>query len=611
MIEPLNADFDGDTVALYIAHDKDSLLEMEKNAHIKNVTDFDNNNNKLSKLRHELIFAAYILTENYDRKYKEIKFKNFNDLDDLPENYEYLNNLDFGVSIKDKIYNYGVALFNKWAGFNDILINELITNKENNYISEVLFNYYKDSVLYYDKLTELNKKLFYFISSTNYTPSLDLDDMINLLDENTEILFKMLPDNNIPVGYLINEALLDRCLNKNFDKNSNFYKLYKSGSRFSKAQLSRIAINIGYVSDEKNIILTKPIKSNLLKGLTEDEFFRSSYGTRKGLVAKSDDTPKSGYLERTLTMALSVAEIIEDDCLDNSGLKIKVLNQKHAEILIHKYYKNELNQNWELITKDNFLNFINKEIYIRSPMTCKSKNFKICKKCFGEKKISTKYIGITAGQVLAERITQLTMRVFHESGAAKYDIDFNLCKYIEEYLIKISYNDTELILEFDNNDIPEEFKNILTFKSINNNKVIFDKDYNEDIINKDIAVILTTFQNLLKTNKKLDKNNQPVDYYLKFVDLMLSIGSLYSSYIEILLCNQFIVNKDNTEFWRYNQDKLAISKLGDKTLSRNLSPLLGILYEPNISSINLIDDIINDNYNSDNIYEKLYFGNFE
>lgn len=278
--------FDGDTMACYCIHDTEALIELEEKAHIKNTIINDSNTtNFLSVIRHESLYAVYILTEHiepnlnkYDNQFFEIT-----KLMDLKEDIDSYNKyLDYPIKFKDKFYTYGICLLNKWCGFHDIKINYTITKRQSNNLSKILFEYYKkDSKLFYDKLTELNKKLLIFISVTDHCPSLDVEEMLNILDDNTEKLFKKLPENNIYLGYLISEALIDRCIN-NFDKNTRLYKLYKSGSRFNKQQLARSAISINYSADENNIIIPKPIKSNLMKGMNEEDCFLSAPGTRKG-----------------------------------------------------------------------------------------------------------------------------------------------------------------------------------------------------------------------------------------------------------------------------------------------------------------------------------------
>jgi hypothetical protein len=50
----------------------------------------------------------------------------------------------------------------------------------------------------------------------------------------------------------------------------------------SKQQLARTCINIGYVADAKNVIISDPICTNLMIGLNENDYFKSSPGARKG-----------------------------------------------------------------------------------------------------------------------------------------------------------------------------------------------------------------------------------------------------------------------------------------------------------------------------------------
>ena len=113
-------------------------------------------------------------------------------------------------------------------------------------------------------------------------------------------------------------------------------------------------------------------------------------------------------------MALGPIEIVEEDCGCTQGLNIHVQNESHFKTLIGKYWSDGMkDEEWKLIT-ENDTDLIDKWIMLRTPMTCKTPNFKICKKCFGEKKIRTPYVGVTAGQCMTERLTQLLMRSFHK-----------------------------------------------------------------------------------------------------------------------------------------------------------------------------------------------------
>ena len=603
-LEPLNADFDGDTVALYICHDEDSLNEMNEKAFLKRYVHYDGSDMMLSTLRHEALYAAYILTNSkIDNNYKNIIVGS---LKNLPEEFDLYNNLNFGVELKNnKIYSYGLCLFNKWCGFNEIIIDYPIMKKKTHTVSQILYDYHKDN--YYDFLTDLEKKLFFFITCYHKSPTLNINEMLEVLPPDIQKLFQKLPNNHPEIGYYVNKMLVKKCLDK-FNHDAQLYNLYKSGSRFSETQLARSVINIGYCANSDNDIVATPVNTNLISGLTEKQFFAGADGTRKGISDNAKSTPDSGYLERSLVMILSPLEVVEDDCFSLDGINTIIMSQEHGETLIGKYFKDpNIDEPWKLFEKEHIKTNINKQIIIRSPITCQTPNFRMCQKCFGEKKFSTKYLGITAGQILAERLTQLTMRTFHESGSANLNEkpDFEL--FLKNHLIDIQNSDDYIVLEFNTDNFPEmELPH--GFNDYYDNKMIFNV-LKKPVNNNDSIAILNKIKDLLK----IQKNNigHPQDYYQKMMTLILTVGKPYSSFVEMLFANMFIVEDyPNMRFWRYNTSEPIIEKFGDKTMAKKLSGLLGFLFQPNVDTIEKLDSLETMEVNDDmSIYEKIFLEN--
>jgi DNA-directed RNA polymerase subunit beta' len=605
LLEPMNADHDGDTFALYILHDTEVLNEIEKNSFLKNYVQYDQNYNFLATLRHESLYSAFILTK--DAKIEDHPKLIINSLKDLPEQLEYYNELYFPVQVKDKIYTYGKCLFNKWCNFDDIIIDFQITAKFNNKISEILYKNSINSEDFYDRLNNLQKKLLLFISFTKYVPTINLNEMWNVLDLQSEKLLEKLPNNNPELGYMIFQALVERQID-NFDKNTSLYNLFISGTRFNKTQLARTCIGIGYSADANNIINPSPIRSNLLKGISEDDFFKSSFGTRKSLKDKYSATPASGYLERTMVMALSPVEIVEEDCYDSVGIEILVFSEIFAKTLIGKYFKECIADQWSLLTEDNVYNYINKKIWIRSPMSCKIPNFRICKKCFGEKDIKSKYVGIIAGQVLVERLTQLIMRTFHTSGSAKLQVDSDIIIFIKDHLIDIKNKNDEIILYFDAKPIPnfsilKYYKEMIAKK--NNLFLVSFSDNPNETKNRDAVEVLNKISQILKSSTEIS----PIQTFLDFMSYLTEIGVIYSSFSEILFSHMYLTSENPIKFWRYDSGSPIIKKVGIRTLSRVISPLLGLLYQPNKHSI-LDPNIEQNDLQSNSIYEKIWLNNF-
>jgi hypothetical protein len=612
-VEPYNADFDGDNMAIYIIHSIDALKEMEKKAYLKNTVRKDSDMSFLSRIRHEALYASFILTENkiIENNNNIIKINKLSELPNI-DNIEWWNNkLNFPVNINGKIYSFGKCLFNLWCGFkNDIKIDFEITKSETNKLDEIIYNdCNKNSELFYERLTILIQMLLYFVSVTKHCPSINVNEMINILTENEEKIFNNLPENNPFIGYIINDSIIERCI-KNWNKDSTFYKLFKSGSRFSKQQLARQCINIGYSADSENIIVPTPIKTNLMKGLTNTEAFLCAPGTRKGIIDKENATPESGYTERTLTMALSPLEIAEDDCHTPNPLEITIFNKKHFNSLIGKFIV--IDNSLKEITINDYHSLIGKKVLLRSPITCITPDFKMCRKCFGNRLFPTKYVGITAAQISSERLTQLTMRSFHTSGAANLDYPSQLKTFLKDHLIDLKTDNDLIKLYIDDSknlkkNIKKLFYKIPGFLKFDNEKIIF-SEFNNKIQNRDVISVLSDVKSILKTNNK--PTMTPSEYYEKLILSFLEVGTAYSSFIEMMLANSFLVDKKEIKFWRYNQNEKIVKKLGDKTVAKHISYLLGLMFEPNKISLSKFNHK-EKSLNKMNIYEKIWFGYYD
>lgn len=615
ILEPMNADFDGDTMAIYGIHDVGSLKEIEVKAFLQNVIYYDQQDSYLAKIRHEALFAAYVLTNiniNFDDIICEIK-----NLNDLPENLDLWNNkLNGCVILNDEKFSYGISLFNKFCGFNRIIINKCVAKKQADEVSEAIYFFNnKNNKKYYDNLTELEKKLFTFISVTKHIPSLNINEMSGLKDKHSAKLLQNLPNKNILLGYALADAIADRCID-NLDENCTLSKLFTSGSRFSKAQLVRSCIAVSFSADAENNVMPDPIKSSLLEGLTEEQYFMVSPGTRKSIADKSKSTPDSGYLERTLTMAMAMIELDLEDCGTEYFIDPVISSRSHAMSIVGKYYRDPLNSDkeWKVLDKETAITFINKKIELRSPMTCLNPNFNVCKKCFGEKILSSKYVGIIAGQNITERLTQLTMRTFHESGRAVLNIDSTIISFFTKHLTNIekALDDKKkefIKLSFNTNQFPESLisknsiiKGLLDINTANN-YLIYGED-NNIIPNNDVVSIINQIKILLRQGNTFQL---PIKYYIDMMTLLMDVGIVYSSYIELLFANMFITNYEHKEFWRYNQNKQAVFKLGDKMMAAYISPIIGLLYQPNKNTIEKID-LDFDYFDEDNmtIYEKIW-----
>ena len=429
-----------------------------------------------------------------------------------------------------------------------------------------------------------------------------------------EILEK-LPSNPI-IGYHIHQGLVNRFYREAKELNTLVSRLL--GTKLNKTQLARSIISIGYIADDENIIRHNPITSNVFTGLTEDEFFECSYGTRKGIVDKQKVTPDSGYLERSMVLNLSPIDIDQHDCGSQAYFEIEILSEQHKTLLANR---------WFLNTKTNSLRLFNpiehevgEKLFFRSPITCWNPDYRICRKCFGNYNITSPFVGILAGQYVSERITQLSMRSFHTSGSCSIETNSDVVNYIENHLIDIEYTeDNNIVMLIFNEQINEyilgKFVNITGFETYDWNRIIFQNYIPNIIENPDVTAVLKNIKNVLKVQPT---DPTPIEKaYKTFMTNIMSVGDIYSSFIEVVFCNlyecknKFTYRYELKRVWE-RSDFENISPLAYKyairTLCSKISKTLNLLYEPNIRSITNIKSLHDLDCQTKNIFEQIWLG---
>jgi len=381
-----NADFDGDQMAVYVPISKEAKDEIFDKFLITNNLSNPANGDLTTTPSQDIILGIYALTTNkFTKLLKKTNYKGkritqsmklFNEC--LPDDYDVIN---FPISEKELM-----------AILNDI-------NK--NYDEQITAN-----VL--DKIKKIGFKY-----ATLFGPTMSLD-MCKLKDNS-------LKDELYSSGEIVDQ--LNKISGKKTEeflrRNFGYAYMIDSGSRGSWDQARQIVLSRGFVSNFRGEIVSTPVKSSLLDGLTPEEFFISTYGSRKGLLDVALNTGFSGYLSRKLIFACTNLQKHPtlEDCGTTDHLKVEVDSERKAHMLVYRYYLND-DGTYTEVTTENYKNLIGKTINLRSPIYCKS--YDICHKCYGNlyKLLNTRFVGIIAAQTLGERSTQLVLRTFHTSGVA-------------------------------------------------------------------------------------------------------------------------------------------------------------------------------------------------
>jgi len=392
-----NADFDGDQMALYHpitdeaqAEVREKMMRMSGSKNTKSV------NISISK---EMIVGLYMMTKNVPLNNSPISI--------TAEDLEKATDPYIAVKFRGNTTTMGKAIFNNAFPKDFRFINDVVNKKIiNNLIPEILEKYGDEiTIKIFSKIEKISFKF-----ATIMAPSLSLDmfempDSIGRIKERLKTAtpdeaFKLLDEG---------EAIMKKTL-----EGTTLYDLVDSGSSKGWDQPKQIMIAKGVIADPKGNVLD-PISGSFTDGLSTEEFFEASSGSRKGMADRALNTADTGYFTRQLVYLLNSVEVdpVLKDCKTKRTIDIR-LDKDMMTRLTGRYII--VNGKLEKFDAKDFK--VGQSIQLRTPIYCESP--KICHTCYGDliKKIKTPYVGVLAGSSIGERGTQLIMQTFHTGGAA-------------------------------------------------------------------------------------------------------------------------------------------------------------------------------------------------
>lgn len=204
--------------------------------------------------------------------------------------------------------------------------------------------------------------------------------------------------------------------------------------------ITQIAGMRGMMADPQGRIIPVPIKSNFRDGLSAQEYFISTHGSRKGLADTALRTADAGYLTRRLVDVAQDVIVRNNDCGTSRGIYVRREDNFGKQTLAERLWgRSAMEQLVDPETGEIIISvgeiFSEEQadaadkagldgIFVRSPMTCEM-DMGICAHCYGVDlatgdlvEIGTA-VGIIAAQSIGEPGTQLTLRTFHTGGTAK------------------------------------------------------------------------------------------------------------------------------------------------------------------------------------------------
>jgi DNA-directed RNA polymerase beta' subunit len=395
-----NADFDGDQMAIFhpVTNEaqEDARTKMMK---VKTGISSTSTNIKITK---EMCVGLYAITKDIKRTTSPVAVTK-EDLENATDPY---------IPVKFRGINttMGKAIFNNCFPSDFPFYNGLVTGKYvNNLVIEILEKYdEKKTIDIFYKLQTIGFKF-----ATIIAPSFILDDME--LPEEILLLKEKLDEASTEEADVLLKKMED-ILIKHL-KGTGLYDLIESGAAKGWGQPRQLLIAKGIVADPSGNIL-EPIKSSFSDGLTNEEYFKATSGSRSGIIDRVLNTATTGYMSRKLAFVLNSIEIDRHlkDCKTERTLILKLTKDMISRLTGRYIIKNKKLEIFD--PKDYKTGDV---INLRSPIYCQSP--KLCHICYGKllEKHKSPYAGVLAAQVIGEIGTQLIMKTFHTGGAVELD----------------------------------------------------------------------------------------------------------------------------------------------------------------------------------------------
>lgn len=483
-----NADFDGDTMAVY--HPITNEAQMEIHQKMMRNESGDNEKSVNFEISKEMATGLFFITKDI-RTTKSPILVTDSDLQNATDPF-------IPVKYRGKNTTLGKAIFNSafpqdYPFFDGQATKSIV----NSLIPKLLEKYgQKQTVETFSKLEKIGFKF-----ATISAPSIDLTNI--KIPEAIKELKKKLQNASIEEAVaLISES--EKLLADHL-KGTGLYDLIASGAGKGWDQIRQILVAKGLISDPQGNVMA-PIAESFADGLTNVGYFKAAAGARKGIIDRVLNTAPSGYMSRKLAFVLNSVELDRTlkDCKTKRTLDVRLTSE-----IIGRFSGRNIIEKGKVIEFDKSKYSAGNVVSFRTPILCESK--KICHTCYGKlvERHKSPYIGIIAAQIIGEAGTQQIMRTFHTGGAVKvvkHDI-------IGDILTNDPLTDKEVII----NHLQQDDNSLVCKKDILITINIEDYPLKNDLYYDEEQKVLRAKGALVKVESEDKIFNIILDYQVEFI----------------------------------------------------------------------------------------------
>lgn len=210
---------------------------------------------------------------------------------------------------------------------------------------------------------------------------------------------------------------------------NNLFTMYRAGVKPGWDQYKQMVLAPMIFKDSSDNKLPTPVTKSYAEGLDVGSYWTQMHGARRGSVMKVQEVRGPGYLSKLLMNNMMHILVNSHDCKTDKGVVLGVDERDvHDRYLQQDFMHGHLHIPAGTLLTPDILGKVraarkDAKLLVRSPLKCEDENG-ICQKCAGYSSSGQHYdlghnIGVQSAQAVGERGIQLALKSFHTGGVGE------------------------------------------------------------------------------------------------------------------------------------------------------------------------------------------------
>ena len=215
------------------------------------------------------------------------------------------------------------------------------------------------------------------------------------------------------------QGLDDALIESSLKQNNAFAHQFKGGIRGKKFQLRQMMLGNMLSVDSRGRTVPHPGLEGYGQGVSPMSYWASAHGSRKGYVDLQFATADAGYFGKQITNVAHRMVVTEPDC---GARSVGIMTQGDDKDNVGSILAQDIGpfKKGTAITEDMLPAMADKEVMVRSPITCRAKEG-LCAMCTGMREKGKlpdigEHVGINAVRSFVEPLTQAQISAKHTAG---------------------------------------------------------------------------------------------------------------------------------------------------------------------------------------------------